>query len=664
MRSVRLLVLLFVAALFISGCSSSSEPASVITDSDMEGSNLSGVGDTVVDFSITVPVYQSNALVVRLQWGDKDINASWSMDELWTASVELPTNTESRLIVTFYDQNGAITLAQYQADFETGGSASQIKTITADQFNIAQWDDDNDGIANLDELIAGSYPLDGNGSATASELEPPNPIQATLELIQDKTFRFSWEISSSAVYYRLLENIDGVSGFIQIGDNIDGASRSYDHRVALYRTTNAKYIVQACNVYSCVDSNEISVPDSLVPAVGYVKATTESPNGFGREVALSADGNTFAVAGIHEVYVFSRVDGVWQQQAVLTESASVYTSGFTGVLSLSGNGDVLAVGASEEALIRPEGEEAQSSDQRAGAVYLYYRDNEQWIYQARLVSDNIAGHDKFGTAISLSSDGSLLAVGAPSVTLEGTSSTEVIGAVYLFEQSQSTWQQKHFIRGEGGSFGSSVDISYEGDALAVGAMHHEMTGSAYVFTPTDEGWQQQAFLKANDADPSDWFGTSITIDATGDTLAVGAPYFNFGDPRLSGPIGATYVFQKMDGMWQQEIRLNATWQGDAFGRDIELTGDGNTLMVSSQGASNNGIGFVAVYDRADDVWMESTRVTASNAERSDDFGDSLSLSNDGDTLVVGAPLERSSAQGINGDQTDNSGGNVGAVYLY
>ena len=46
-----------------------------------------------VDFGITVPAYQSDALQVRLVWGGTDVTASWVGDELWSTSLELPTNT-------------------------------------------------------------------------------------------------------------------------------------------------------------------------------------------------------------------------------------------------------------------------------------------------------------------------------------------------------------------------------------------------------------------------------------------------------------------------------------------------------------------------------------------------------------------------------------------
>ncbi len=52
----------------------------------------------------------------------------------------------------------------------------------------------------------------------------------------------------------------------------------------------------------------------------------------------------------------------------------------------------------------------------------------------------------------------------------------------------------------------------------------------------------------------------------------------------------------------------------------------------------------------------------SNTEADDRFGASVAL--DGNTLVVGTPGEDSNAIRINGNQTDNSTGESGAVYVY
>jgi len=81
------------------------------------------------------------------------LNAAWVGDEFWTASDELPTDTERLLSVTFSDDNGDITLGSFETDFKTGTNASETVQISANQFDTDRWDDDGDGISNLDELI-------------------------------------------------------------------------------------------------------------------------------------------------------------------------------------------------------------------------------------------------------------------------------------------------------------------------------------------------------------------------------------------------------------------------------------------------------------------------------------------------------------------------------
>jgi len=118
--------------------------------------------------------------------------------------------------------------------------------------------------------------------------------------------------------------------------------------------------------------------------------------------------------------------------------------------------------------------------------------------------------------------------------------------------------------------------------------------------------------------------------------------------------------------------------GDTFGWAVSLAADGNTLAVGAdgEGSSATGIdgnqadntagqsGAVYVFSRSGATWTQQAYVKASNTESSDRFGDSLTLSWDGNTLAVGARGEASNATGINGDQTDNSASQSGAVYVF
>ena len=113
---------------------------------------------TRVDFEITVPAYQSNALQVRLTWGDTQANAAWVGDELWSLSLDLPSNTERLLTIVFSDDNGNIELGSYEQNYRTGFNDSEILQLSAGQFDTNTSDFDEDGVSNLDELIAGTDP--------------------------------------------------------------------------------------------------------------------------------------------------------------------------------------------------------------------------------------------------------------------------------------------------------------------------------------------------------------------------------------------------------------------------------------------------------------------------------------------------------------------------
>ena len=142
-----------------------SDPAETTDDTIVEASEPAspdGVPDPLVQnetqmqFSITVPAVMSDALQLRLQWHDQDIMANWVGDESWTASAVFPTDTQSLLLVTFSDNNGEVVLGTFEVDLRTGTNAAQSFEISADQFDTDRWDSDNDGVSNIDEVIAGT----------------------------------------------------------------------------------------------------------------------------------------------------------------------------------------------------------------------------------------------------------------------------------------------------------------------------------------------------------------------------------------------------------------------------------------------------------------------------------------------------------------------------
>jgi len=139
-------------------------------------------------------------------------------------------------------------------------------------------------------------------------------------------------------------------------------------------------------------------------------------------------------------------------------------------------------------------------------------------------------------------------------------------------------------------------------------------GNSYGDTPIQA---LQAYLKAShteDGLPAE-FGYSVAI--SGDTAVVGA----------------------------KNEASNATG----------INGDQNNIS-----ALNSGAAYIFVYDGYD--WAQQAYLKASNTGKTDWFGHSVAIS--GDTVVVGAILEDSSATGINGDQLDNGLSAAGAAYVF
>jgi hypothetical protein len=425
----------------------------------------------------------------------------------------------------------------------------------------------------------------------------------TLTPTQTKNFHFSWADVSGESEYRLLENPDGSSGYTPIA-TLAANSNSHDLEVFLPGRINARYILQACNSAGCADSAPVMVTGTLAEAVGYMKASQAVNNQwFGYAVDLSRDGNTLAV-GAYKV----NAKGVYIYIRNATGwTQQTYLGGdFGNAVALSDDGNTLAIGAEDDAGIAV----------RSGAVFVYVRSGGNWTRQAYVKASNLGENDLFGHSVALSGDGNTLAAGAH------------------LEDSRPG--------GDPGNPGPSDD-----------------SGAAYVFSRNAGVWTQQAFVKApfvpdSNSQWEDHFGWSLALSANGDTLAVGAIH-----DITQGGGGAGYIYTRGAGTWSYQTSVSVPDTRE-FGYSIALSDDGNTLAVG-EGFTEGG---AHVFVRSADTWTRQASLQASNLESHDRFGYAVALSGDGNILAVGAYEEDSAVTGINGDKTDNSSRESGAVYVY
>jgi hypothetical protein len=218
---------------------------------------------------------------------------------------------------------------------------------------------------------------------------------------------------------------------------------------------------------------------------------------------------------------------------------------------------------------------------------------------------------------------------------------------------------------------------------------------------------QTGYLKASNSEASDHFGCGgviqghtgqgVALSADGNTMAVGAPHEAGGSAGVNGnqrdnsvfDAGAVYVFTRAGNGWTQQAYLKASNPRSSaeFGHAVALSADGNTLVVSAYWEPSNAKGIggdqkdesiqqagaVYVFTRRGTTWTQQAYVKASNTGEAgtadsfgegDQFGFSLALSADGNTIAVGALTEDGAGPGINGNQADNSAMSAGAVYVF
>jgi len=220
----------------------------------------------------------------------------------------------------------------------------------------------------------------------------PAASALTMSFTPTKAFRFNWPAATNATYYELYETATIGSGYSLIETT---TATSFDHVVPLYARLNAKYMLKSCSESACSPAS-VEVYTStkiaeMTSSIGYAKASnTEKWDEFGSSVSLSSDGNTLAVGAYDEgsnakgiggdeddnslfgagaVYVFSRSGTTWTQQAYVKASNTDPNDWFGYSVSLSSDGNTLAVGAMGEDSIAGEKDSLVQDDE--GAVYLY-----------------------------------------------------------------------------------------------------------------------------------------------------------------------------------------------------------------------------------------------------------------------------------------------------
>lgn len=291
-----------------------------------------------------------------------------------------------------------------------------------------------------------------------------------------------------------------------------------------------------------------------------------------------------------------------------------------------------------------------------GGALVWTRSGGVWTQQGtKLIGSGAVGGAFQGQSVALSADGNTALVG-------GHNDNSNAGAAWVWTRSGGVWtQQGAKLVGSsavGGfvSQGFSVSLSGDGNTAVVGGPDDDgYIGAVWVWTRSGGIWTQQGTkLVGSGAVGAARQGYSVSLSGDGNTVIVGG----YGD-GFNGVVGAAWVWTRSGGVWTQQgtklvgsgVALGAASQGDA----VSLSEDGNTAIVG--GYQDNGqTGAAWVWMRSGGVWtQQGTKLVSTGASGNAEQGWSVSLSGDGNTAIIGGV-------GDNGGNADHGG--VGATWVW
>ena len=265
---------------------------------------------------------------------------------------------------------------------------------------------------------------------------------------------------------------------------------------------------------------------------------------------------------------------------------------------------------------------------------MYFRFYWQILFDHRTEGENF--QDISATSISLSNDGSIIAIGAP--RSDGTANNS--GHVRVFENSGGSWIQiGQDIDGvqEQGRLGNSVALNGEGNIVAIGASQNDEngtnTGEVKIYENQNGTWTQLGGDINGEVEFED-SGSEVALSQVGNIVAISSPSSNANGLHS----GHVRIFEYLGGAWTQiggDIIGEAS--EDYFGWSIALSASGNIIAIGSLWNDNNGsdAGNVRIFQNLDGVWTQMG-LNINGEAANDNSGFSVDISDDGNTVAIGA----------------------------
>jgi hypothetical protein len=329
------------------------------------------------------------------------------------------------------------------------------------------------------------------------------------------------------------------------------------------------------------------------------------------------------------------------EEAKLVPSVKDSDVGFGSSIKFSSDGSRVAIGVPRTTV---------SGFTSAGSVYVYRRSGKTWVQEARLVANDPDNNRRYGRNLSISGDGTRLFVGS-SDNVGVFNKTINDDSCYIYVRSGTTWTlEEKLISPEDvyTLFGYSVDTNNDGSLLVIGTPYKTLsaiirTGIGYIYERVGTTWSLKQTIEPPEIEQESIFGFSVSMSDNGNTIAISSPNKNVDNVV---DVGVTYVYIKSGANWVLQDTLNVLDKQPSvyIGHKISLSSDGNRVVVSGELVYSGSIqvGAAYVFVRSGGVWTQEAKLDYSDKKFNTLFGSHVSINNSGNKIVIGARLGQSS----------------------
>lgn len=257
-------------------------------------------------------------------------------------------------------------------------------------------------------------------------------------------------------------------------------------------------------------------------------------------------------------------------------------------------------------------------------VFDYNDTTTLWVQRGSSIS-NPSLSLQAGWSVSISSDGNTVVMGIPQLSTGST-------AVYTW--TGTSWiQYGSLIPGTttGDGNGISVSLSYDGSYLAIGAPYNSTnTGYTRIFEYSGTNWVQRGSTIFG-SNTGDQCGSYVALTPDGNTIAVSSPLSNAGGTSR----GLVRIFDWSGTDWTQRgSNINGTVDNSNSGSTLDISHDGNTVVIGTP-LINSARGQVRVYIWSGSAWVQ--RGSSINGTVNQEYAYVVSVSWDGNIIAIGSP---------------------------